>query len=279
MGVKYSSLLKPYALVTVLGAALAFYITYRPDRIICGMLEALLFLFVIGPPLAIMDYPLEALAFPLRDAEFAAIDQAMGFDWLSHLTWLSHHPMTSQLLVLAYGTCTVQLAVVVVLLSLIKQFEHLKEFLFLFVVTALIVSVISTLLPAEGAYIFHQPADALRIMGDKTPGITHLEQVRALRDGAMQIVDLDRAEGLATFPSFHAIFAILLAWATRARRHVFIPFAIWNALVCISAVAVGGHYLIDVIAGAAIAFAAIYAYQVKAFARFHRPARLRLAES
>lgn len=264
MDLKWGSFLKPYAIAAALAGILAFYNIRRPDPIIRSMLEALFFLMVIGPPLAIMDYPLQALSFPLRDAEFAAIDQAMGFDWMSHLTWLSHSAIASHLLLAAYQSCMLQLAAVVILLSLTRQFEHLRELLFLFVVTALVVSFFSTIWPAEGAYAFHNPADALRILGDKTLGVMHLEPVRALRSGALHTFDLDHAEGLVTLPSFHAIFAILLAWCTRARRAIFVPLAIWNALVCVSAVAVGGHFLIDVIGGTAIAFAAIYVYHAKA---------------
>ena len=161
---------------------------------------------------------------------------------------------------------------VVILLSLTKKYEHLREFLFLFVVTALVVSFFSTIWPAEGAYAFHKPASHLLILGDKTLGVMHLEPLRALRSGALHIFDLDHAEGLITLPSFHAIFAILLAWCTRARRNIFVPLAIWNFLVCVSAVAVGGHFLIDVIAGAAIAFASIYAYHSHAAARLMQSA-------
>ena len=266
MDLKWSSFLKPYAIAAALAGILYFYNTFRPDPIIRAMLEALFFLMVIGPPLAVMDYPLQALAFPLRDAEFAAIDVAMGFDWMSHLTWLSHSQIASHLLVAAYQSCMLQLAAVVILLSLTRQYENLRELLFLFVVTALVVSFFSTIWPAEGAYAFHKPAEALRILGDKTIGVMHLEPVRALRSGALHTFDLDHAEGLVTLPSFHAIFAILLAWCTRARRSIFVPLAIWNALVCVSAVAVGGHFLIDVLAGCAIAFAAMYAYNSQAVA-------------
>lgn len=280
MSVKASSLIQPYAIVAGLGAMLAFYATRRPDPVICGMLEALLFLLAISPPLALLDYPLQSLAFPLRDAEFAAADAVLGFDWTGHLTWLSKSPVASMFLVIAYRSCMVQFAAMIMLLSVYQRFDHLRELLALFILTCLFVFLCSSLWPAEGAYVFHAPADSVRLLGSKTIGIMHVASVQALRTGALHTIDMATVEGLVSLPSFHVIFAILLAWSTRSYRWLFAPAVIWNAIVCVSAIAVGGHYLVDVIAGAAIAFAAIYAYQtgpVAALLKWDLPSRLRQA--
>ena len=184
----------------------------------------------------------------------------MGFDWMAHFAWVSAHPLAAQILIYAYHSCMLQLAVFVIILSCTKRFEHLREFLTLFVLTALAVSLVSTLWPAEGAMPFHAPPASLRIGNDPMVGIYHLHDERALRDGSMRVVDLAHAAGLVTLPSFHAIFAILLAWATRGIWYLFVPAIILNTVVCISAIAIGGHYLIDIYAGAAIAFVSMYAY-------------------
>ena len=243
-----------------IGGVFAYYVRYRPDPVIVGMTEALLFLFLVGAPLAVVVYPLQSLNYPLWDAEFAAVDQAMGFDWMAHFSWISARPVVGQLLFFTYHSCMAQMAITVVILSLAKRFEHLREFLFLFASTAMTVAIIAAFVPAEGAFPFHSPPANLQIGHDPMVGIYHLEHVRALRDGTLRMVDLSNVNGLVTLPSFHAIFAILLAWSTRSLRYLFIPSIILNTFVCISAIAIGGHYLIDIFAGAAIAFAAMYAY-------------------
>jgi membrane-associated phospholipid phosphatase len=232
----------------------------RPDEIIRAMAEALLFLFLISPPLALLEYPLQALNYPLRDAEFAAIDRMMGFDWLAHVTWVSEHPFAGTGLRLAYHSCMIQMALVIVALSYTRQFDRLREFLMLFILTAIAVTLIAAVIPAEGAFAFYKPPASIRIGNDPLAGIYHLEHVRALRAGTLKSIGLDHIFGLVTLPSFHVIFAILLAWATRGLRFVFIPAVIFNTVVSISAIAIGGHYLIDVVTGAAMAFAAIYLY-------------------
>ncbi len=261
--VDFWSVIPALSIAVIVASVWVFYATKRPDDVICGMLEAFLFFVVIGPPLSLMGYPLQAFALPLWDVEFAAMDAAIGFDWINHLTWVSSSPFISASLVYAYGSCMIQLACVIMLLSFARRFDRIRELLSLFVITALIVSVVSTLMPAEGAYPFHQPADNILIWGERIIGTMHVEHVRQLRSGQFSVVDLGDLKGLVTLPSFHAIFAILLAWSVRDFRWLFIPAAIWNAVVCISAIAVGGHYIVDIFAGAAIAAVAMYGYQAR----------------
>lgn len=260
LSVDLASLLPTLGIAAVVASAYVFYASKRPDPVICGMLEAFLFLLVIGPPLGLMGYPLQALALPLWDREFAALDAALGFDWIAHLQWVSSSPAIESTLVYAYRSCMIQLACMVMLLSFARRFDRIREFLALFVVTALVVAFFSTLMPAEGAYPFHNPGDDILIWGDKRIGVIHLDHVRELRAGVFGSINLDQVEGLVTLPSFHAIFAILLAWSVRDYPVLFFPAAIWNLIVCVSAIAVGGHYMVDILAGAAIAAVAMYGY-------------------
>lgn len=271
MTIDFWSVIPVLSIAAVVAAVWVFYATRRPDDVICGMLEAFLFILIIGPPLSLMDYPLQALALPLWDAEFAAIDAAIGFNWINHLTWVSSSPIMSSVLVYAYGSCMIQLAGAIMLLSFTHRFNRIRELLSLFVITALVVAFASTLLPAEGAYPFHNPPDDILIWGERIIGTMHVEHLRQLRSGALGVVNLREVEGLVTLPSFHAIFAILLAWSVRDFSLLFILAAIFNGVVCISAIAVGGHYLIDIFAGAAIAAAAMYGYQAGWRTRFFEP--------
>ena len=69
---------------------------------------------------------------------------------------------------------------------------------------------------------------------------------------------MSHLEGVVTFPSFHAITALLIAHAWRGLPGATL-FKIWAALVIVSAVPIGGHYVIDLVVGAALwgVFAAI----------------------
>jgi membrane-associated phospholipid phosphatase len=60
-----------------------------------------------------------------------------------------------------------------------------------------------------------------------------------------------------TFPSYHAVLAIITSFAVRGVRHVSWPVALLNVAVVVSTIPEGGHYLVDVVAGAAIAMVSI----------------------
>lgn len=69
--------------------------------------------------------------------------------------------------------------------------------------------------------------------------------------------------GLVTFPSFHTSLAIITAYAVRGIKFVATPVAILNGIVIISTLPEGGHYLIDLIAGAIISTIAIVAIRTR----------------
>jgi membrane-associated phospholipid phosphatase len=266
----WSSLLPQVVLTVIAALGLVHYSRTQQDENVRTMFEVTLFFVLTTPPLATIVYPLQALNFPLYDAHYAAIDSAIGFDWTAHMTWVSQHPVIATLLTYAYHSCMLQLAALLILLRNTQRFAQLREFVILFVVTAIVVTIIATIFPAEGAYAFHNPSQTIRLASEPLAGIYHLEHVRALRAGTFDAVSISNMFGLVTFPSFHVIFAILLAWSTRGLRFVFVPSVILNIVVAISALTIGGHYLIDLIGGAAIGFAAIYLYHSNVTATFSR---------
>jgi membrane-associated phospholipid phosphatase len=79
------------------------------------------------------------------------------------------------------------------------------------------------------------------------------------RDGTMRTLSAQVLTGIITFPSVHAAGAVVLAWGASKARALRVPMAALNVLVVASAVLVGGHYIIDVVAGIAVAAAAIVA--------------------
>ena len=90
----------------------------------------------------------------------------------------------------------------------------------------------------------------------------YLDQLRDLpptRDGALRHLDLLGLGGIVTFPSFHAASAVLYAWALWPVRWMR-PIVVLAFTAMLAATPInGGHYLIDIIAGIAIAVLAIVA--------------------
>ena len=65
-------------------------------------------------------------------------------------------------------------------------------------------------------------------------------------------------KGLVGFPSFHTAQAIVVAWYARKLGVLFYPFLVFNILVIASTPIQGGHHIVDVIGGLAVAALAIW---------------------
>jgi membrane-associated phospholipid phosphatase len=82
---------------------------------------------------------------------------------------------------------------------------------------------------------------------------------QALKTQDRFVLDVGYRDGLICFPSFHTILAVLSAAALWA-----IPYVRWGALVVsalivVSTITTGTHYVVDVVAGLAVAWVAVVA--------------------
>jgi membrane-associated phospholipid phosphatase len=223
---------------------------YRRDPRISKTISgaALLLLFSVAG--TVLSYLVVATNLPLVDETLAMWDRAMGFDWMAFSTWLHDRPRLMMSLNVAYGSGLPQLIVVVVFLGISGRHARLEEFLRLYFVAVLIVIAISGPFPAEGPWKYYG-VDAA------TFDLASLSHFELLREGGMLDIPLGGAtQGLVSMPSLHAATALLLVYAMR-RTALFPASILLNAAMLVSTPIVGGHYLVDVIAGVALAVSLI----------------------
>jgi len=72
------------------------------------------------------------------------------------------------------------------------------------------------------------------------------------RNATKPMLALSALSGVITFPSFHAVGALMLSQAWHGMPIIGIATKILAVVVVISCVPIGGHYLIDLAAGAAV---------------------------
>jgi membrane-associated phospholipid phosphatase len=204
-----------------------------------------------------LTYLSTALAWPLRDAQLASIDRMLGFDWKYFLALTNSIPLLSAILVWAYKSSALQLLLLCLFLSATGRQNRLAETLALMAVTVLLTGIFNLVVPAAGAYELYAPAKEMFSNFSSNAGMWHLDLFLALRQQAVPILDFANVEGLVTFPSFHTILAIVTAYGLRDVPYLRFPVAALSAIVIVATLPEGGHYLIDVIAGAGIAVAAI----------------------
>jgi membrane-associated phospholipid phosphatase len=82
-----------------------------------------------------------------------------------------------------------------------------------------------------------------------------------MRTHGFDVLDIEALSGIVAFPSYHATAALLLTYLLRGIPIVFPAAVAFNALMIAATPLIGGHFLIDVIAGSATAAATIYLLQ------------------
>lgn len=236
-------------LIAVAGfcAPLAFG-RYRRDLRLRATLQAAALLIAFQAAGATLSYLVIGTGAPLVDTRLAAWDRALGFDWLALHHWLQVHSLVGSVLRIAYDSGMAQLLFVLLFLGLSARSATLAEFMRLFTVATLIVILVSGLFPAEGAWKHYGLGNAF--------DLSTLSHFDLLRNGVQRDIPLGRMQGLISIPSLHAAMAVLLVHAVR-NTVLFPLFLALNAAMLASTPIDGGHYLVDVLAGIALALCLI----------------------
>jgi len=243
------------AVVAIALGGSRFYTVRRPDERIARLFRAAAELFLLSFLCGALSYLAAALNRPLWDDVLDAWDIGLGFHWREWLEVLNAYPRVHILLAIAYHSMLPQLMLAIIALVTVKSYRALDTFLAAFGLAATVTVIVSGIMPAVSPLVHYG------ILPSDYPNITlavpkeFADHVQALRDGSMRMIHLSGGQGLVTFPSFHTASGVLLALAFWQ-----VPFVRWfglvlNGLLLLSVPIEGSHYLVDVIAGAAVAFA------------------------
>ncbi|MGO4333043.1 phosphatase PAP2 family protein [Cupriavidus sp. 2TAF22] len=238
---------------------------------LAAMMQALAWLVLFLNGMCVLSYLLVTMAPPLIDARLAAIDAALGFRWPAVHAWVRAHPDLSGVLQWCYEGGRMQLLLVPLAIGLFGPAERLREFLSCMMISLALVLLISTPLPASGAYYFFGH------LGGVSPAeLAQYSHFAPLRDGSLRVFDLNTAQGLVSMPSFHTVMGLVFIramWWSRLARFAVLPF---NVVMILSTPSQGGHYLVDVLAGVAVWAATFLLVRALHQAREPRPWRAAL---
>ena len=237
------------ALLAAAVAALALPLLlprYRHDARIAPALRCAALLLVFQAAAACLSYLLIALAPPLTDATLARWDATLGIDWrVLRQSQASLPALVQSALSVAYDSGLPQILAVVLYLGFSGRGDHLQDFMNRYAAVTLLVILLSAPVPAAGAFKHFGVGP-----------VADLWHFEALRDGSLRTLSLQAMQGLISMPSLHAAMAVLLAHALFATPLRWPALAL-NALMLAATPVLGGHYVVDVIAGTAVAAAVI----------------------
>jgi len=218
-----------------------------------------------------MSYLMTSANRPLVDADLAAIDAALGFDWPKLVAFVADHPWIGRVSGVLYNVSLPLFLFILLFLGFKKRNDRIEEFVLLLILTGIVSNAVAALLPAEGTYLFHKPSQALISSLTPTVDPAYMSDFHGLRDGTIRQLAIAGAKGLVTFPSYHTIFSLLMVYALRGMGPVFYAALAINLGIIASTPLDGAHYLTDVIGGVAIfALLAVFASRLQRYltARF-----------
>jgi hypothetical protein len=240
--------LLPRAMMGIVFCTPLLFKGYRCDDKLRSLGEAIAFSLIFATAAEIFSYLVVSTDRRLVDASLAAADNALRFDWGSYYLWSTRHLLFSHAVRAAYQSMGLQILIVLIYLSFTQRFLKLSEFLDLSALLLILTIVVSLFFPAEGASKFY----GSRYHADVS-GMFHFE---LLRSGSMKTIDLGVIQGLISIPSYHTIMGILLCWSVWGSR-LFPVLVVVNSAMLFATPFVGGHYFVDVAAGALVTLAGI----------------------
>ena len=236
----------------------------RPARILRTVLTATELLWRAALPFGALltvgvtlSYLMTSADLPLQDDFLARLDRSLGFSWLGFLETANSSPFLAELLTRVYQTIGIVVELVFVWLAVTRHGERLAEFLAILGLSTVGLCIGMWLAPAAGGFAYHVPApqlfDNFSRLGEMWP---FARAFSMLRDGSLTVIDLSELQGVVSFPSFHTMLGVMTIYALRGTVSLMIPVLLINGMMIVATMPVGGHHLVDVLAGAGVVFVA-----------------------
>lgn len=200
----------------------------------------------------VFTYLCATFSFPLMDMHLSSIDVAIGFDWVNWSRYVKNYLYLNNFLEAAYNSALVQIYFAIIFFSHSKRRAGAHEFWWTTVFALLITSVISAFVPALGTFFYYK---------ENVEAAIHIPDLLALRKGTLATFPVLTLGGIITFPSFHMVLVCLLCYPYRYYKKILPLVVLVNCFMMFSIPSHGGHYLVDIAAGAAVACVSIILYK------------------
>lgn len=255
----------------LIGALLALSAAYRRrNRRIANMAESGALWCALIPTIGVLTYLAGSCAFPLQDVMMERLDRAIGFDWSAWHDAVFDRPILSCLLLVAYASLLPQFGLAFIYFHTTDRSARLAELLLLVGTTSILTALISAIWPTLGPFAAHGGGDVAYLRW-----VQEARDLLALRAGGPWHFDLWAMQGIVTMPSYHMVLAVLFTYAFRRTGLAGYGIATLNLVMLLSIPPIGGHYLVDMLAGGALALGAIAVQRAPRHGISRIPFRLR----
>lgn len=246
-GLSFSNWTPRLSLTAAIAAIGLFYQRHRRDARIVALSNWAVAWIAFSIAGAILTYLAASHGAAWSDQMLVRLDRRLGFDWVAWFDFVNRHYAVKRVLAIAYTSLMPQILLSMIYFSWRRREDRNCELMANTILALLLTTALFALFPALGP-------------GAAVPELAklYLADLVGLHDGSLNCFDVAKLNGIVAFPSFHTVLGVLLTYAHRGGV-LFRPIAALNAVMIVSIPSAGGHYLSDVLAGAAIAVIAIAA--------------------
>ncbi len=233
-----------------------YYRVVRGETRISDACEASVQMMITAGLFTLLSFGVAALGrgFPLRDDTLINMDARLGFHWHGYLALGLAHPRLEHVLQFCYLSMPYQYVITIFLLAFTVQRQRLDQFVLAVWISLALTTVVFFVVPAGTAFS-HFGIGSADVPGLRPVFMLNrfLPLLTGMRVSGAHVVRLDDLEGLVSFPSFHTEMALLFSWAAWRTAWIRWPVLLVNlGLLSVTPIE-GGHYLVDMLAGLAVA--------------------------
>ena len=243
-----SSLADIYTFCLALGAAAAYCRWANFDRLLQSCL-LVLWSCVLSFLLKFPMYLAARFRAPLKDHVLSQIDHGLGFDAVTLVHGMAHHPWIRVFFSLSYSALFPLMVLAAILPAVRYRFQAVKELIVATSFATIVGAVLFRFVPAIGPWSVHGYAPS-------TAQLRCQDLLLSLRSNTTHVLDLNES-GIVCFPSFHTLLAVVSCVALWSIKPLRIPAAVLASCVVLSTLTTGWHYLVDVIGGLLLAILSI----------------------
>jgi membrane-associated phospholipid phosphatase len=248
----------PLALFVIFAISAALYDRIRKDVCISSMLFGFGFVIIYGASLNVISYFGLTIAGPRIDDFLASIDRHMGIYWPALILFMAKHPTANAILFFVYRFSTWQTVILIAALGRKDRIGTVEQLCLTLVLCGIFTIGMWMVLPSFGAIAVYGLPSAIASHLPISVDQNYAQELLRLWTNGPGLISPLAIKGLVGFPSFHAAQAVIVAWYARRLGILFYPFLVFNILVIVSTPVQGGHHVVDVIGGIAVAALAIW---------------------
>ncbi len=252
-GIPYEVAKVLFCVVFLIIGALYYKYTRKEQKIysiIISTAELVFYSLLLG----ILSYVAAYYGLGSQEKYLSELDHIIGFNWLVHYQIVESNPVLKNVLYYSYLSLMPQYVLALAILHFFKKGEWLRIFINSFALLAIISIVTSAFLPAVEADVYFGVTKAVKNGAVwSVKDLLQAEHFLNLNNKTMTEIPLSNMQGIVSFPSFHTVAGLILVMCFSQTKWLSIPFLILNSLLIAATPSMGGHYLVDTLAGAIIA--------------------------